>query len=114
MLVCGEDLGMIPACVHPVMGELGLIGGWAARQLGTCWELEVVGVGGLARPGMVGLGAGPHCEWVEHRRLLPFCFSQLVEWFARRTWDGPHPRAPDDGQARPHRWVGRGGGWGPS
>ncbi|PSC73748.1 4-alpha-glucanotransferase DPE2 [Micractinium conductrix] len=26
MLVCGEDLGMIPACVHPVMQELGLIG----------------------------------------------------------------------------------------
>ena len=26
MLVCGEDLGMIPACVHPVMEELGLIG----------------------------------------------------------------------------------------
>lgn len=24
--VCGEDLGMIPACVHPVMAELGLIG----------------------------------------------------------------------------------------
>ena len=26
MLVCGEDLGMIPACVHPIMEELGLIG----------------------------------------------------------------------------------------
>lgn len=26
MLVCGEDLGMIPACVHPVMQELGLVG----------------------------------------------------------------------------------------
>eukprot|EP01018_Ginkgo_biloba_P034974 Gb_33253 [translate_table: standard] len=26
MLACGEDLGMIPACVHPVMQELGLIG----------------------------------------------------------------------------------------
>eukprot|EP00210_Caulerpa_lentillifera_P004848 g4629.t1 len=26
MLVCGEDLGMIPSCVHPVMEELGLIG----------------------------------------------------------------------------------------
>ena len=26
MLVCGEDLGFIPACVHPVMAELGLIG----------------------------------------------------------------------------------------
>ena len=26
MLVCGEDLGMIPACVHPVMAELGLVG----------------------------------------------------------------------------------------
>lgn len=26
MLVCGEDLGMIPSCVHPVMGDLGLIG----------------------------------------------------------------------------------------
>lgn len=26
MLVCGEDLGMIPACVHPVMEELGVIG----------------------------------------------------------------------------------------
>ncbi|KAL4438652.1 hypothetical protein ABPG77_006256, partial [Micractinium sp. CCAP 211/92] len=24
--VCGEDLGMIPACVHPVMQELGLVG----------------------------------------------------------------------------------------
>ncbi|KAF6149449.1 hypothetical protein GIB67_016987 [Kingdonia uniflora] len=26
MLACGEDLGMIPACVHPVLQELGLIG----------------------------------------------------------------------------------------
>lgn len=26
MLVCGEDLGMIPSCVHPVMQELGLLG----------------------------------------------------------------------------------------
>ena len=26
MLVCGEDLGMIPGCVHPVMQELGIIG----------------------------------------------------------------------------------------
>jgi 4-alpha-glucanotransferase len=26
MLVCGEDLGMIPACVHPVMSELGIVG----------------------------------------------------------------------------------------
>lgn len=26
MLVCGEDLGLIPPCVHPIMGELGIIG----------------------------------------------------------------------------------------
>ncbi|KAG7013855.1 4-alpha-glucanotransferase DPE2 [Cucurbita argyrosperma subsp. argyrosperma] len=26
MLACGEDLGLIPSCVHPVMEELGLIG----------------------------------------------------------------------------------------
>lgn len=26
MLACGEDLGMIPSCVHPVLQELGLIG----------------------------------------------------------------------------------------
>lgn len=26
MLVCGEDLGMIPPCVHPVMKDLGIIG----------------------------------------------------------------------------------------
>uniref|UniRef100_A0A0A9E522 4-alpha-glucanotransferase n=1 Tax=Arundo donax TaxID=35708 RepID=A0A0A9E522_ARUDO len=26
MLACGEDFGLIPACVHPVMQELGLIG----------------------------------------------------------------------------------------
>ncbi|KAJ6756565.1 hypothetical protein OIU79_028868, partial [Salix purpurea] len=26
MLACGEDLGLVPACVHPVMQELGLIG----------------------------------------------------------------------------------------
>ncbi|WPT12628.1 4-alpha-glucanotransferase DPE2 [Picochlorum sp. SENEW3] len=26
MLVCGEDLGMIPPCVHPVMEDLGIIG----------------------------------------------------------------------------------------
>ena len=26
MLVCGEDLGMIPACVPPVMQQLGLVG----------------------------------------------------------------------------------------
>jgi hypothetical protein len=35
MLVCGEDLGMIPACVHPVMAQLGLVGArlLAARHL---------------------------------------------------------------------------------
>jgi hypothetical protein len=27
MLVCGEDLGMIPKCVHPTMQEMGIIGG---------------------------------------------------------------------------------------
>lgn len=26
MLSCGEDLGLIPSCVHPVMQELGLVG----------------------------------------------------------------------------------------
>ncbi|KAK2652047.1 hypothetical protein Ddye_011903 [Dipteronia dyeriana] len=26
MMACGEDLGLIPSCVHPVMQELGLIG----------------------------------------------------------------------------------------
>lgn len=26
MLVCGEDLGMIPKCVHPTMEEMGIIG----------------------------------------------------------------------------------------
>lgn len=26
MFVCGEDLGFIPPCVHPIMGELGIIG----------------------------------------------------------------------------------------
>lgn len=26
MLVCGEDLGMIPSCVPPVLQQLGLIG----------------------------------------------------------------------------------------
>ena len=26
MLVCGEDLGMIPSCVHPIMEELGIVG----------------------------------------------------------------------------------------
>ncbi|KAH1194517.1 4-alpha-glucanotransferase DPE2 [Glycine max] len=26
MLACGEDLGLIPSCVHPVMQELGLVG----------------------------------------------------------------------------------------
>ena len=26
MLVCGEDLGMVPDCVHPVLKELGLLG----------------------------------------------------------------------------------------
>ncbi|KAF7803970.1 4-alpha-glucanotransferase DPE2 isoform X1 [Senna tora] len=26
MLCCGEDLGLIPSCVHPVMQELGLVG----------------------------------------------------------------------------------------
>lgn len=26
MMVCGEDLGMIPSCVHPVMDRLGLLG----------------------------------------------------------------------------------------
>ena len=26
MLVCGEDLGMVPDCVHPVLRRLGLLG----------------------------------------------------------------------------------------
>ena len=26
MFVCGEDLGLIPSCVHPIMAELGIIG----------------------------------------------------------------------------------------
>ena len=26
MLVCGEDLGMVPTCVAPVLRELGLLG----------------------------------------------------------------------------------------
>ena len=26
MLVCGEDLGFLAPCVHPLMKELGLIG----------------------------------------------------------------------------------------
>ena len=26
MLVCGEDLGMVPDCVHPVLHTLGLLG----------------------------------------------------------------------------------------
>ena len=30
MLVCGEDLGMIPKCVHPTMEEMGIIGGRCA------------------------------------------------------------------------------------
>jgi 4-alpha-glucanotransferase len=25
MLVCGEDLGMVPGCVHPVMDQLGIL-----------------------------------------------------------------------------------------
>jgi 4-alpha-glucanotransferase len=28
MLLCGEDLGMVPNCVQPVMQKLGLIGVW--------------------------------------------------------------------------------------
>lgn len=32
MLVCGEDLGFLAPCVHPLMTELGLIG---ARPSGT-------------------------------------------------------------------------------
>lgn len=26
MFVCGEDLGMIPSCVHPTMADLGVVG----------------------------------------------------------------------------------------
>ena len=28
MLVCGEDLGFLAPCVHPLMKELGLVGAW--------------------------------------------------------------------------------------
>ena len=36
MLVCGEDLGMLAPCVHPVMAQLGLVGerGRLADKLG--------------------------------------------------------------------------------
>jgi hypothetical protein len=48
MLVCGEDLGMIPACVHPVMAELGLIGGLRHRANPQGWPAaarELVQIG---------------------------------------------------------------------
>ncbi len=36
MMVCGEDLGMIPACVPPVMEQLGLVG---ARPTDACFDV---------------------------------------------------------------------------
>ena len=33
MLVCGEDLGFLAPCVHPLMKELGLIGEPAANTI---------------------------------------------------------------------------------
>lgn len=41
MLVCGEDLGMIPACVHPVMEQLGLVG---APEFFASLALSVPGI----------------------------------------------------------------------
>jgi 4-alpha-glucanotransferase len=36
MLVCGEDLGMIPSCVHPIMEELGIVGLRIQRMPSEC------------------------------------------------------------------------------
>ena len=46
MLVCGEDLGMLAPCVHPVMAQLGLVGeaGQPVDKLGSdrgCQEQEM-------------------------------------------------------------------------
>lgn len=35
-LVCGEDLGMIPDCVKPVMEQLGLVGMPLFLHIDTC------------------------------------------------------------------------------
>jgi 4-alpha-glucanotransferase len=57
MLVCGEDLGMIPACVPPVMKDLGLIGKRIAYSL-----------------------TPPHpvCHWVDLPTLSPSIPSHLA------------------------------------
>lgn len=36
MLVCGEDLGMVPDCVHPVLRRLGLLGKLPLSAHATC------------------------------------------------------------------------------
>jgi len=55
MLVCGEDLGMIPACVHPVMAQLGLVGArlLAARRshaASMCLQSPAVSEGPVCSP----------------------------------------------------------------
>ncbi|MDD4013758.1 MAG: 4-alpha-glucanotransferase [Candidatus Omnitrophica bacterium] len=51
MLICGEDLGMVPHCVKPVMEELGLVGLRVQRmphkegqEFGLPWEYEYLTV----------------------------------------------------------------------
>ena len=36
MLVCGEDLGFLAPCVHPLMSELGLVGARCLPNLALC------------------------------------------------------------------------------
>lgn len=67
MLMCGEDLGFLPGCVHPVMSELGIVGAWgwgvlgrSACRRGACGQ----GGGGIAVGGEGLPEGGGRC----HRR----------------------------------------------
>ena len=76
MLVCGEDLGMIPTCVHPVMAELGLVGG-----CGDCWVRALV------------LGDG-WWGWGEGWGYLIFIFPSATHLFPWCHCFPPLPKCP--------------------
>lgn len=45
MLMCGEDLGFTPACVRPIMEELGILGETGLSLQPGQWECVWCGMG---------------------------------------------------------------------
>jgi 4-alpha-glucanotransferase len=83
MMVCGEDLGMIPACVHPVMERLGL--------LGKILPIRLVSVHSGCAPDTKQQGPWPHpqCDSLTSRLVLGLRLCRPEDTaHAVRGWPG--------------------------